>query len=442
MTLVSRFRRIAIVAILATFVVGSLAIWNAKLQIFYVQSPASPDTFTAALYVLSTLVQSTASITGVTIAVLFLTAQLTARPGFVRTLVEVYADPTILILIFFLLGSFLLALALLSRVVEMTSTGDYRWIDFGILSSATAVLLLAPAVVSQIENINPHLLGVRLTRRITARRIRAYGLTNLTRDPASGEIRFRLEIWGQGYGRTDPLGAFHEVAIFAVQNRDRMLFSGLIQLLLGRIARYAGVHYPAEAGRPSNWRSKFGGIGQRLHLGLRGGQGEVECVAVALHILHYVIRRSRLVRSEWGNLDPLRQLFVRNIHDLLRALVSSRDTDKTIGIGLWAVAHVCLGYADLKPQGRNEPLRSFYSLAAELSLAGRRDVAILCARILALLVERTSQLDLDDLDQLEKLLPDEIALEYRESLAAARATQSWLPQAECPDPWLEVPLSY
>ena len=322
--------------------------------------------------------QSLSSILGITIAVLFITAQISSRPRYARTITEIYANKTtfvILSLFFLAISTGIASLAFVSLIVE---SGDYRILSFNVLVSTISIAFLCPLTLIQIENLSPYLLAMKLAKRVKPLRIYAYQLAQVDIDQDSlGKLRYSLLVWGHDHGRDDPLGPFHEVIMGAVESRDRIQLSALVRLLLQRIARYSAVPYPAKPASTLSQTSEEPKWFNSLYLFAFAPVSPVDQLRVALHLLHYIVRRAHNLRREWGNLDTVRQQFILNIGDLIQSLNLRKGTEQIIDICLFSVMHICLGYADVPRYGRLEPLRRYYQISKELAASNKCDQALL-----------------------------------------------------------------
>lgn len=406
---------------------------------FFVPHAAPADTLSGALYMLSTLVEALASIIGITIAVLFITVQTTNRPNFTRAINELYSDRTLVVFLLFFFAALIADILSLSFLAPILTTPLLWILDLDVALSLAAILLLAPVVLLQVENMNPLFLAVKLCARVTARRIRAYQLANVDDDPTdTGRYKCTLNIWGQQHGLLDPLGAVHEVIMIAVQNRDRVLLSGLSRTLLRRIARYAGVPY-STSNRP---HGRFWKLWRWFYLRTHWPIPKPDQLAVTLHLLHYTIRRSQNLRREWGELDMLRQQYLLNLHDLIEALAYRKNTGQVIELCLCAVMHIELGYGHIPPQknSRSEVLSTYFSLLIHLVNQGYTSEGILVGRMLGFLSIRTPHLNVGNHDALIASLPKEIRNEYEAWAQKSRSDLTCVPNDE--DPWAYFLSSY
>ncbi len=391
----------------------------------------SVETLTVACYLLSSLVQGLSAILAVTITVLFLAALIYARERYARILAELYRDGTTLVV----LGIYTAAIALgaisLSRVSLIVSTSAFLVLDVNLVAALAALALLVPLVLGQLEHINPYLLAAKLAKRITIRRVLEYRLSDVWRDPQSTKVNYVLHVFGYQHGRDDPLAPFHEVVLWAVQNRDRVAMSSLIRLLLRVAADALAVPY-APVVKPTTLKGAQ--VRRRLHLLVYRPRSEEQCVAVALFVLTYVVRRAQRLREEWGHLDIVRQQYILNILDLIRAAIWRPQGAVVAEVCLYASMHICLAYRMVLRYGEEEALRHYFILATELDAAGDPTLTLLCCEIIGLLAEQTRQIPEDLLRELEDALPDPLRAQY-EAARRSATDPEWLPGTPGRDPW-------
>lgn len=407
-----------------------------RLRIFD-PPPSQPEILTIALYLLSTLVQSLAAIMGITIAVVFITAQLAVRPNYSRTITQVYRNPTVLLVLLCFISGISLGVYLLSTLHYFIAAQDYRYLDCEIVLAISSILLLVPLTLEQIENLDPYLLAARLARRITTKGIRRYGLADVTPEVGSPQtVAYRLILWGHQHGEQDPLGAIHEIIMGAVGARDRVQLISLVRLLLKRIAGQAGVPFGRTPSRLTR--------GHRFSWEVARGQialilGRERCipdqVTVALHILHYVVRRTANLRREWGDLDAVRQEFLWTLCDLIAALNMRSGTQQVIELCLYAVMHICLSYGNVRRYGRREPLVECYRLVSDLTESAKPRQAELCLQIVALLSVRTHQLPGEPRLRGERMLAPSALATYQAARTLALDQPEWVPGNADRDPW-------
>jgi hypothetical protein len=405
-----------------------------KIHIF-IPSSSATDTAMAADYLLSTEVETLGSIFAITVAVLFLAAQVYTRPNYARAVTEVYRDRvTWLVLSIFVL-SIVTGIVTLASVAALIVHHRYFLLDWNICLAVLSVCLLLVLTASQIANMNPYILATKLVHRISVRKIVEYNLSEVEYDKRTRAIHYKLHVYGYQHGREDPLAPFHEIVLWSVQNRDRVAMSALIRLLLSRIADAFGVPYRLTPGRVSERRRHIRDWGFRVQLAALRPVKYDDAIRVTLFILTYVVRRSQRLRDEWGGLDIVRQQYILNIRDLIISLIRRQRTDDGLRLCLFAVMHICLSYAKIQRYGEDEALRHYYELANRLASQNRSELAKLCVQIVALLKVRTTQIPSSFLVGLESAIHPILQFEYQSAVVNANGDQSWLPGSPETDPW-------
>jgi len=409
--------------------------YKGHLRIF-APNVSQNDTFTTALYLLTTLVQSLSAILAVTIAVLFIAAQVIARTQYLRALMDIYKDRTTFTTLSIFFIAIILGIISLATIASILGSSNYWILDLNILLSLMAILLLAPLVLSQLENLNPYFLAIKLGKRITIKRIMAYNLALIENDHKTPNyFKYKLNLWGHKYDRDDPLGPVHEIIMEAVQKKDRVELSTMIRVLLQRIAHYSGIYYKMSP-RPFTFHLAYTAASATTSVTFKFSRNRQLSgrLAITLHILHYVIRRAHNLRDEWGHFDVLRQQFIANIYDLVEGLASKRDTQQIIDLCLFATMHICLGYIDVRQFGQHEPLRDYFYLADKLATCGKSEQATLCRRIIAFIeVNRARQFT--HFTALQAVGSSVQVTEYNSALTSASKEEKWLPYGQIVDPW-------
>jgi len=429
-----------VVIIIILFIIFALMISNGY-RIFFKPCKLEVDTFTSALYLLTTLIQSLSTIFSITIAILFITAQIYTRARYTQTLLEIYRDPTTLGILLFLFIAIVTNIISLSCLSQIINNGNYKLLNLDILFSITAITFLIPLVLLQMENINSYSLAAKIVKRITIKRILNYHLTQIEADINNpNRYHYKLLLWGHEHSIDDPLRSFHEIVMEAVRNRDRIQLSYLTMLLLQRIARYSGVSYSLKKRSfESNITRKTTGTFYSL---FKKPAQLQERLAITIHILHYLIRRAHNLKEEWGNYDTIRQQYVLNIGNLIDALITRQDNDQLVEVCLFGVMHICLDYANVVHYGHYEPLIQYYQLANKLFNLGKYYQATLCLQICAFLRERTLQIPKEQYPNIEDQLLPSLKTIYNNTITIIQSNKNWTPSCEEIDPWYYRTSSY
>lgn len=407
--------------------------WHWQICILSLSMTAS-DNSTVLTSVLSTLVEALASVFAISVAVVFLAAQIYTRPQYARAVTEMYSDASCWTMIVMFQGALVMGLALLTHVSWIISSSSYYLVTIDAVWAGTAIAMFLSVVFTQLSTLDPYKLGQVLMQRLTVRRIIEYNLSEVKRDQTSGRVVYRLHVYGYYHGRQDPLAPFHEIVLWAANNRDRVAMSALIRLMLSVVARAYAVPIRAIAERDRS-PSKFRVMWRALSMRLCGPISEEHGVAVTLFILTYVIRRAQRLIKEWDGLDIPRQQYILNLRDLIRSLSYRPAGAVSIRLCLWAVFHICLSYSAVPRYGEEEALCHYFSLANELYQRGHEDEAKLCAEIVAVLSKRTRQLSEFAQTVSEGVLFDTLRAVYLQAISYVERNPDWLPGLVEEDPW-------
>lgn len=176
---------------------------------------------------LATAVQTTSTMGGLIVALIFITAQLSSsRPSVLR---ELYRSVEVYILLAYLITTLILGYLTLTILSPFDKgTLDLRIINIILIMASTSVILIVPVLILQIENLTPTTLVSKLADRIKPRAVIDYGLTTvqcLPGDPT--RIVYQLNTVGLRPRNVDPFRPIHEVLMEAVNVQDRVLFGKL-----------------------------------------------------------------------------------------------------------------------------------------------------------------------------------------------------------------------
>jgi len=432
-------RRILTAVIILFSTIAFVQVYYDWLTI-YVPPVDISEIHNSCLYILSSLMQSLSAILGITVAALFITAQISVRNEYARTLPEIYKNYTTL----FVLSSFFIAiltnLITLNRLSLIIASRSYQWIDFNVIIASVAILLLGPLILSQIENFSLYIIAVKLSRNITIKRISSYNLVQVqTNSKYLEESTYKLTVWGNQHGRDDPLGSFHEIVMSSVQNRDRLLLSSLVRLLLKRIAKYSAVPFSVHP-RPI-------GLKPNLYIRMRqycyfvispNPSNLQDRLTVTIHIFHYLIRRALYLKKEWGKIDSIRQQFILNIADLIESLNMRYCSEQSINICIIGVMHICLGFSDVQRSGQYEALARYFELSNQLYQKVKYEQASLCIRMIALISQHTNQIPIELASTLIKQLPKNLQQEFVSTQQTIKSNPDFKITGDIIDPWEKI----
>jgi len=425
-------RRDITICTLALFVATIYLVITGRIRIF--QQYVNPsDNLNTALYLLSTLAQSISAMLGITIAVLFISAQINSKTEYSRTLIAIYRSKSTIMAIFFMCVSVISSLVSLAMLGTISYRNSWYVLDINLSISIASICLLVPLVLEQLENINPYALAKKFVRGISANSIKNYGLVIVNADSRREEVfQYELRQFGYGHGLEDPLGPIHELIMGAVSNKDRTQLTALLRTLIGKIASVCATSYKIE---PSQLRRHLSQANILLQRTFKTPETVESRLRVAIHIFHYVVRRSFYLKKEWDSKDYVRQSFIIAVRDLIDSLIIEISNAKVIDVSLYAIMHICLGYNDVKRHGRYEPNISMFSVANDLYKAGFVQQANLAIDVLACLSVRTRQFE--DVVSANDELGLDADLQARFEKEKKRATEdpSWFPGEEDGDPW-------
>ncbi|MGK2860254.1 MAG: hypothetical protein ACSLFQ_23910 [Thermoanaerobaculia bacterium] len=431
--------RRTIIIIVAVGLVGALVLL-VRSGVGLVSIPHDrTDALTVGLYLLTTIAQALSALLGMAIAVIFISAQFGPHSQLVRSGIEIFKDRTALGILTFFVVAIVLSLVSLARIDTIIS--DSPWVlELNLLLAIGAVVLVVPLVLSQIENLNPYHLAVKLSEMITPARIANYGLVQTTTAGSTSLCDYRLRVWGHQHGRDDPLGAFHEIVMTAVAKRDRLQIATFMRLLLNRVARMTGAPFSITVVYPTAPPTR---TRQLLWCAIRIVRRPLrppDRISATLHILHYYIRRCQNLRREWGDLDGVRQQFQLDLRDLIEALARSTGNAVCIEVALFAALHISLGYASVARFGEDEALLQYVDLVSVLRGAGYEREARLCVDVLGVIAAATTHLPMSLLSHVRAKLGDEDQAVFKYATLYTLLTWNEGPGAH--DPWRNRVSSY
>jgi hypothetical protein len=378
---------------------------------------------------LGTVIQTTGTFAAVALAMVFLTAQLggVGRPSVIR---ELYRSKDVYVFFGYSAATVLVGYVAMLTTGSLGAPWNDRVLDSVFILAGASLLLVLPALMSQIENLDQTRLAAKLASRIRVDEVIEYGRADAY--PVPG-------ISPQDYGKlpharpSDPLRPLHELIKEAVYAQDRVLFGRLFRLLLTPVARAHGLKWDYHGLKRE--RSRKAGWITRLK------SKEYNCeqkTDVAKVILNYSVKRSRnlLHNSEWGELDVGRHAILAGISNLIRSLARVKDGASTINLCLYAAFHIEETYRGVEPHGHIEPMNAFFDIGQLLFEVDEKPAAKLCARILGWVSVHTKQLSPDRASGMGTELCEELKIVYGEAVRLAQKDPNWTPIPEDDDdPW-------
>ena len=342
---------------------------------------------------LSSFYQVVATFSALGLATGFIAAQLAPGPGRQR----IYAltrQPTLIVFALVSCLSTASAYLLVAIGDPWQSTAAVQVIALLLFFlGAWVVLTVLPIWMLQIELLHPEGVARRVVKQLTIARAREYGLTRVERT-SEGRCTVALSLYGTRPRGVDPLRPIHEVIMDAVAQRDRVLLGRLSQILLDRVASAHGVvltqpQVPLTRAENVHWRWR------RLWIGRSDDEGRLH---LTLLVCHYMVKRSRLLVAEWERRDTPRHSLLTGLIDLAGGLCLDKRNEQSLGIVLWAIAHITDAYRDVTPYGPSEPLVGLLYMPRTCAEKGMLELSDTTLGLLMWAKEHTSQLDADRLD--------------------------------------------
>jgi hypothetical protein len=436
-----RWRLLAVWFVIVASVTVLVLVWLGRVTLYHPGTGGSrSDTLVA------TVVQTTAAIGGITLALIFLTAQFSGGAVRESLVHELYRSGEIYILALYLIAVVLLGYAILAGVgaqlvcvVATPTTGGScttRVVDTLLILGTASVLLVIPTLILQIENLNPLTLADKIAGRIRPARIETYGLTVAKIDPAEPSgYYFELVKVGLRPRGIDPLRPMHEVLMEAIRVRDRVLFGKLLRRFLKPIATVHGAAWDVT-GQTVPAITRVGAL-RRMVARRYDGVGRVH---LTLAVVHYCVKRGRNFLREWQDennspLDIGRHGILTGLADLVSTLAPLPDSNASIRICLYGSLHVAKAYLNVRPFGRIEPMNAYFEAASLLENSGKSLEAELCTEILGWVTARGNQITADRSAGMPSLLSIRLLQNYEASIQLASADMGWMPGIRDEDPW-------
>ncbi len=348
------------------------------------------DAMTGGYYLFSTIAQTLGSIMAIYIAVFFMLAQFTTKANFLRVLTQLYSGRTPLLLLLLYVSTIGYSLVGLACLPYIVSHRYHTAFDVELVLATASLLFLIPAVIAQIENLNPVHLARKFAYNFDASAVKTYGLAEVScASGADVRLSYSLHRWGHRHGLLDPLGGIHELIIDAVRDRDRIRCLAIVHVLVERVSLLCGAPLIRRIGTARPFLRAT--LGERLS-GLFAAPIRPLCTAdrirVTLHAHHYIVRRAHRFTQEWPNYDILRQGVLVALGDLLLALASAKNNNYPLRLSLFAFRHVSLGYHAVERVGDYEPIMELATVIKQLTARGYAEEAVLAGQILRELKSR------------------------------------------------------
>lgn len=360
-------------------------------------------------------VGAVASVFGILIAVYILAAQLVGRKPYSRFVRVFYgkADFAYFVLLFL---SLMIPVVILAFWDSIVNRDLYFLLDTSVITYAVSIASLLAIMLKHFGIFDAKQVVYMVLHDFNRKNVLAYGLVYVAKNNYDNTLKYALKTWGHRHNLLDPLGAYHDMIIEAISEKERITFHLYLSVLMEKVATLCGVHYKREFGLAS---------GRQPYTRLYKFQTSIpvlfyvrkleERVQIIIHALHYIVRRARKLTNEWG-IDNHRQIFVINLADLVIVLSERASNAQLIEICLYAILRICLDFRGIQIYGSYEPLKDLFGVAVDLQKRGFIREANVCIQILAFLdintnyIAENPNVNIDDI--LGRLSP-EIANYYK-----------------------------
>lgn len=339
---------------------------------------------TLATTLIPAMAGSLASISGILIAVYLLSSQMSGRRPYSR-LVKTFYDTNDL----YYFGIFFISLLALVYThafwKHISISHNYYWLDICLILYTASILSIVSLMLKHFSIFNPRLVAERVLQVFSVRNVLAYGLVSVEKNSHDDKIMYRLKTWGHRHNLADPLGPFHDILMETIEAKERITFHLYLSVFTERLAYLNGVRFERKFGLATGPKHNqpFEYVLLKFPI-LFGAKNLEDKVSLTVHALHYLVRRSKKMITEWG-LDNHRQIFIINIADLVLALARKRNNGVLIEICLDVLLKICIDYQSVSIYGSYEPLKDLFQTANELKRVGYNREANLCLQVLAFL---------------------------------------------------------
>jgi hypothetical protein len=402
----------------------SLGIWAGRVSVFALYIPDRAVLSALALTLVPVAVTSLSSLSGFLLAAYLLSSQLVGRRPYSR-LVRAFYSKYDVFYFGVLFASILLLVYVLAFWPLITRSGQYYLLDVCLLLFTASILSLTSIVLKHLSIFDPRSVAQTALGDFNIRSVEYYGLVSIQHDSLTQETTCALRTMGHAHNLSDPLGAFHDILMEAIEARDRIALHLYMTVLAERLAHLDGVSYqrrfalpPARRGKPLRW------MNARLKALLAARLTTTSRLQVTIHALHYIVRRAKNLTQEWCS-DDHRQVFLIIIADLVLALSERGGNSLLIEMCLYAMLRICMDYKRIPPGGSYEPLKDMFQVAQRLKGAAYDREAALCLKVLSFLDLNTPFISNNKNVQLDHEL-SRISPEMREYFENQKAD---LPQA-------------
>jgi len=385
----------------------------------------SPEAALASVGTISSIiVGSLSSMMGIFIAIYLIAAQTINHNSYSRITSKIYRNSDVgyfLIIIVSIAFSFISYILLLNNAVHYSF-----YMDVSILLFFSSILSILSILLHKIAIFNDKEVARLTLHDLTLSKITDYGLVCVEKKSQDDHLRFSLKQWGHHHNLVDPLGAFHDLLMEAINSKKRITMHNYLSILMETISCINGVVFKRVFGLSNDLPKKgqrFNSIKGLVCIWYRLEKNEPK-IKATIHVLHYLVRRTAKLRKEWP-LDNHRKLFTINCCDFIMALSSCKRNGTQIEYTLNAILIITLLYSEITKYGTYEPLVDMYKLSSYLKAQGFNKESNICLLVLALLDERTEYLSKSyNIKEVLMELPSELASYYRETVAIVRSEKN------------------
>jgi hypothetical protein len=329
-----------------------------------------PKTIEAITALESALTGALGSISGMLIASFLISTQVSGHRPYSR-LTASFRGAMSWYPFLYLFLSIIISVAILIALPRM-EPGDLAYVDASVVVAAGTVFALVSLMLNSFAVFTARSAGAAALRGYTARAVKKYHLLDVGLNADGSVASYRLRGWGHRHNLADPLGPFHDLIMEAIADRQRITLHLYLSCLMRRVAYLNGVRFRRSFGLQEigDFRSKWDHSFALLAALRRPTAGSAATrVQVTAHALHYLVRRSKKLITEW-ELDNHRQIFTIILADLILSLRQRRDSSPMINLCIDAILRIGLDYKDVRPHGSYEPTHELFKVAVLLHRTG------------------------------------------------------------------------
>ncbi len=418
---------IDIVQIILVALVVYIAVF--KLNIIITVTPNEFNSFSKISDILSTIISGIVSTFGMLISAFLISSQLIKRSPYSRFNIILNQRSSLIFFFIFTISS-IYSILVFSKLNTILYNQNLYLIDISLLLFIISILSCLSLLLAQVAVLSDKLVCEKVLEVFNIRNIKKYGLLSIHTNE-NNIVKYKLKTWGHRHNLADPLGAFHDLLMETIKNKERITMHKYLSLFMDRIAFLNNVPFKRNFGLAGGDRKKnITIISKKIHQ-IRGMFNKKEHkVQATIHGLHYLVRRCKKLIQEW-EMDNHRQIFIINIADFILSLCKyGKNNGQVIDVCLFAILRISEDYKDVKRYGSYEPLKDLFELSSTLKKHDYNKQCNLCIEILAYL-DRSSnylswneKIDLNSLpteirvyfDSVREQTSDKLRLGFRDSI--------------------------